>query len=159
MLLMNHLSLGVEIDGGLCSMLMVRPPGVEMMSKWTRSNLSRPLRGRITSRDVLNSLADVLFLPQAQFLPNLNGLDCKSIFRSLRDFSFSGNNLSFNEGHSSMYRDDTFALPKKCLTTTATTTRGLMIQSDTPRRVWEAEMLSTVVTCRTLHRFRLFQWR
>lgn len=42
------------------------------------------LRGRITSRDVLDSLADGL-LPQAQFLHNLDDLDCKSIVPSLMD--------------------------------------------------------------------------
>ena len=37
-----------------------------------------------------------LFLePQAQFLPNPDGLDYKPIVPSLRDFSFSGNNFSF----------------------------------------------------------------
>lgn len=48
------------------------------------------------------------FLLQAQFLPNLDDLDHKSIVPSLRDFSFSGNNFSFDENHDSMYRDDTF---------------------------------------------------
>lgn len=58
--------------------------------------------------DILNFLAYV-FLPQAQFLPNLDGLDYKSIVPSLRDFSFSSNNFSFDEDSNSMYRDDTFA--------------------------------------------------
>ena len=42
-LLMNHQSLGVEVDGGLYSMLVMRSPGMEMMRKRTRSTLSRPL--------------------------------------------------------------------------------------------------------------------
>ena len=48
-------------------------------------------------------------LPRAQFLPNLDELNHKSIAPSLRDFSFSGNNFSFDEDHNSMYRDDTLA--------------------------------------------------
>jgi condensin complex subunit 2 len=46
---------------------------------------------------------------QVQFLPGLDDLDYKSIAPSLREFSFSGNNFSFDDDHNSLYRDDTFA--------------------------------------------------
>ena len=49
------------------------------------------------------------FFPSAQFFPNLDDLDYKSITPSLRDFSFSGSGFSFDDDHNSMYRDDTFA--------------------------------------------------
>ena len=49
------------------------------------------------------------FFFEAQFLPNLDDLDYKSIVPSLRDFSFSGNSFSFEDDHNSMYRDDSFA--------------------------------------------------
>ena len=50
-----------------------------------------------------------IHLPLAQFLPNLDDLDYKSIVPSLRDFLFSAGNFSFNEDPNSLYRDDTFA--------------------------------------------------
>ena len=69
------------------------------------------LRGRISPWDILDLLADSL--SQAQFLPNLGDLDYKSIVPSLRDFSFSGSNFSFDEDHSSMYCDDTFTFTQE----------------------------------------------
>ena len=50
-----------------------------------------------------------MHFPLAQFLPNFDQLDHKSIVPSLRDFSFSGDNFSFGEDPNSLYQDDTFA--------------------------------------------------
>jgi len=115
-LLMNHLSLGVGIDGGGLRVVFDASDAVAKSGDDEEADEVEPpetvdlseLRGRIASWGTLNLLADA-FLPQAQFFPNLDDLDYKSIVPSLRDFSFSGSGFSFDEDHNSMYRDDTFS--------------------------------------------------
>ena len=114
-LLMNHLSLGVGIDGGGLRVVFDASDAVAKSGDDEEADEVEPpetvdlseLRGRIASWGTLNWLADAF--PPAQFFPNLDDLDYKSIAPSLRDFSFSGNSFSFDEDHNSMYRDDTFS--------------------------------------------------
>ena len=111
------------------------------------------LRGRIASWGAIDFLADA-FLPQAQFLPNLDDLGYKSIVPSLRDFSLLGSNFSFNEDHNSIYLDDTFSFTREVFDDDDAA--GVNDAIKYSRRAWEAESLSTVVTRKTLHLFRTF---
>ena len=114
-LLMNHLSLGVGIDGGGLRVVFDASDAVAKSGDDEEADEVEPvdtidlseLRGKTFWVSEVRSFADGSD-PQAQFLPNLDDLDNRSIVPSLRDFSFSGNSFSFDEDNNDMYRDDTF---------------------------------------------------